>query len=51
MLQQPADLDEHLVEQDRLHQVIVSAALKRLDGIFDGGVGGDEHDEGLRTDT
>src|SRR5207248_3112297 len=48
--EQPADLAQHFVEQDRLHQVIVRAALKGLHGVFDGAVGGDEQDKGFGTD-
>ena len=50
MGQQPPHLAEHFVEQDRLHQVIVGAALERLDGVLDGGVGGDEQHERFRAD-
>ena len=48
--QQPPHLAGHLVEQDRLHQVVVGAALERLDGVLDRGVGGDEQHEGLGAD-
>jgi hypothetical protein len=45
--QHAANLGQHLVEQDRLHQVIVSAALESLDGVLDGRVSRDEQNEGF----
>ena len=50
MGQQPANLGQHLVEQDRLHQVVVGAALKRLDGVLDRGIGRDQQHERLGAD-
>ena len=47
---QPVDLGEQLVEDHRLHQVVVRPALEGRDGVLDRGVGGDHHDQGLGPD-
>src|SRR5205085_1050160 len=50
VLEHAPDLAEHLVEQDRLHEVVVRAALERLDRVFDGREGGHQQYERLRAE-
>ena len=47
---QPVDLGEQLLEDHRLHQVVVRPALEGRDGVLDRGVGGDHQDQGLGPD-
>src|SRR5450432_854126 len=49
-LQQPTNLAEHFIEKDRLHQVVLGAALKCLDGTFDGAISRNEQHERLGID-
>src|SRR5208282_481137 len=45
--QQPANLAEHFIQQDRLHQVIVGAALESFDGVLHRGISRDQQHERL----
>ena len=47
---QAVDLGEQVLEEDRLHQVVVSPALKCGDGVFDRGIGRDHDEQRLRPD-
>jgi hypothetical protein len=45
-----ANFGQHFVEYDRLHEIVVGAALKRFDRILDGRISGHERDQCLRAD-
>ena len=47
---QAVELGQQLVEDHRLHQVVLCAAAERGDGILDRGIGGDHHDQRLGPD-
>ena len=44
---QPVDTGGQILEEDRLHQVVVGSALKGGDGVFHRRIGGDHDEQGL----